>query len=87
MRSGFCGNDIRQCLHRRPLWNQVRQEHEAKGEKLVPYSCRHGYAHRAHVICDLAAYSRWCGDDVVDDAFAKAEQRLGQGLRVQSSAA
>jgi hypothetical protein len=87
MRSGFCGNDIRQCLHRRPLWNQVRQEYEAKGEKLVPYSCRNGYAHRAHVICDLAAYSRWCGDDVVDDAFAKAEQRLGQGLRVQSSAA
>jgi integrase len=32
------------------------------------------------------AYSRWCGDDVVDDAFAKAEQRLGQGLRAQSSA-
>jgi antitoxin StbD len=26
----------------------------------------------------LAAYSRWCGDDVVDDAFAKAEQRQGQ---------
>jgi hypothetical protein len=24
----------------------------------------------------LAAYSRWCGDDVVDDAFAKAEQRF-----------
>ncbi|MCS5697593.1 hypothetical protein NZK32_00845 [Cyanobium sp. FGCU-52] len=93
MRSGFCGNDIRQYLHRRPLWNQLRQEYEAKGEKLVPYSCRHGYAHRAHVICDLppkvvaaamghsvqthlAAYSRWCGDDVVDDAFTKAEQRL-----------
>jgi integrase len=104
MRAGFCGNDIRQYLHRRTLWNQLRQEYEAKGEKLVPYSCRHGYAHRAHVICDLppkvvaaamghsvqthlAAYSRWCGDDVVDDAFAKAEQRLGQGLRVQSSAA
>jgi integrase len=93
MRSGFCGNDIRQYLHRRPLWNKLRQEYESKGEKLVPYSCRHGYAHRAHVICDLppkvvaaamghsvqthlAAYSRWCGDDVVDDAFAKAEQRL-----------
>jgi integrase len=104
MRAGFCGNDIRQYLHRRTLWNKLRQEYEAKGEKLVPYSCRHGYAHRAHVICDLppkvvaaamghsvqthlAAYSRWCGDDVVDDAFAKAEQRLGQGLRVQSSAA
>ena len=32
---------------------ELRQEHEAKGEKLVPYSCRHGYAHRAHVICGL----------------------------------
>jgi hypothetical protein len=49
----------------------------------VPYSCQPGYAHRAQVIYDLAAYSRWCGDD----AFAKAEQRLGQGLRIQSSAA
>ncbi len=90
MRAGFCGNDIRQYLHRRTLWNKLRQEYEAKGEKLVPYSCRHGFAHRAHVICDqppkAAAYSRWCGDDVVDDAFAKAEQRLGQGLRVQTSA-
>lgn len=35
----------------------------------------------------LEASSRWCGDDVVDDAFAKAEQRLGQGLRAQSAAA
>ena len=105
MRAGFGGNDIRQYLHRRPLWNKLRQEYETKGEKLVPYSCRHGYAHRAHVICDLppkvvaaamghsvqthlTAYSRWCGDDVVDDAFAKAERRLGQGsVRVQSSAA
>jgi len=95
MRSGFCGNDIRQYLHRRSLWNQLRQEYEAKGEKLVPYSCRHGYAHRAHVICDLppkvvaaamghsvqthlASYSRWCGDDVVDDAFAKAAIALNK---------
>lgn len=76
-----------------PLWKDLRRECEAKGEKLVPYSCRHGYAHRAHVICDLppkvvtaamghsvqthlAAYSRWCGDDVVDDAFGKAANRL-----------
>jgi integrase len=95
MRSGFCGNDIRQYLHRRPLWNKLRQEYEAKGEKLVPYSCRHGYAHRAHVICDLppkvvaaamghsvqthlAAYSRWCGDEVVDDAFNKAAIALNK---------
>jgi integrase len=77
----------------RALWKELRRDYEAKGEKLVPYSCRHGYAHRAHVICDLppkvvaaamghsvqthlAAYSRWCGDDVVDDAFARAEQRI-----------
>ncbi len=26
---------------------------DAQGEKLVLYSCRHGYAHRAHVIWDL----------------------------------
>jgi hypothetical protein len=81
----------------RPLWKELRREHEAKGEKLVPYSCCHGYRHRAHVICDLppevvaaamghsvqthlSAYSRWCGDEVVDDAFAKAEQRLGSAL-------
>ncbi len=37
----------------RPLWKELRREYEAKGEKHVPYSCRHGYAHRAHVICDL----------------------------------
>jgi len=104
MRSGHGAHDITQYLRRRPLWRDLRREYEQKGEKLVLYSCRHAYAHRAHVICDLppkvvaaamghsvqthlAAYSRWCGDDVVDDAFAKAEQRLGQGLRAQSSAA
>jgi hypothetical protein len=32
-----------------------------------------------------AAYSRWCGDDVVADAFARAEQRLARGQRAQSS--
>jgi hypothetical protein len=35
----------------------------------------------------LAAYCRWCGDDVVDDAFARAEQRLADGQRAQISAA
>jgi len=104
MQPGLGGGYVGHYLMNRPLWKELRRVYEAKGEKLVPYSCRHGYAHRAHVICDLppkvvaaamghsvqthlAAYSRWCGDDVVDDAFAKAGQRLGQGLRVQSSAA
>ncbi len=93
MQPGLGGGYVGHYLMNRPLWKELRREYEAKGEKLVPYSCRHGYAHRAHVICDLppkvvaaamghsvqthlAAYSRWCGDDVVDDAFAKAEQRL-----------
>jgi integrase len=93
MQPGLGGGYVGHYLMNRPLWKELRREYEAKGEKLVPYSCRHGYAHRAHVICDLppkvvaaamghsvqthlAAYSRWCGDDVVDDAFSKAAQRL-----------
>ncbi|MFO7629689.1 MAG: hypothetical protein R6W06_09300 [Prochlorococcaceae cyanobacterium] len=103
MRPGHGAQDVSQYLRRRSLWMELKRDYEAQGEKLVLYSCRHAYAHRAHVICDLppkvvaaamghsvqthlAAYSRWCGDDVVDDAFVKAEQRLGQGLRAQSSA-
>jgi integrase len=93
MRPGHGAQDISQYLRRRSLWMELKRDYEAQGEKLVLYSCRHAYAHRAHVICDLppkvvaaamghsvqthlAAYSRWCGDDVVDDAFAKAEQRF-----------
>ena len=103
MRPGFGSDSFNRYLLRREHWQQLRQQYEAQGEKLVLYSCRHGYAHRAHVICDLppkvvaaamghsvqthlAAYSRWCGDDVVDDAFSKAERRLGEGLRAHSSA-
>jgi integrase len=103
MRPGHGAQDISQYLRRRSLWMELKRDYEAQGEKLVLYSCRHAYAHRAHVICDLppkvvaaamghsvqthlAAYSRWCGDDVVDDAFAKAEQRLAHCLRAQSSA-
>ncbi|CAK6691653.1 hypothetical protein BBFGKLBO_01076 [Synechococcus sp. CBW1107] len=95
MQPGLGGGYVGHYLMNRPLWKELRREYEAKGEKLVPYSSRHGYAHRAHVICDLppkvvaaamghsvqthlAAYSRWCGEEVVDDAFAKAEKRLGR---------
>ena len=102
MRQGHGAEDLGTYMRRRPLWKQLRREYEEKGEKLVLYSCRHGYAHRAHVTCELppkvvaaamghsvethlAAYSRWCGDDVVDDAFARAEQRLARGQRAQSS--
>ena len=96
MRAGFGSDSFSRYLLRREHWQHLRQQYEAQGEKLVLYSCRHSYAHRAHVICDLppkvvaaamghsvqthlAAYSRWCGDDVVDDAFAKAERMLSKG--------
>ena len=95
MRAGFGSDSFSRYLLRREHWQNLRRQYDAQGEKLVLYSCRHGYAHRAHVICDLppkvvaaamghsvqthlAAYSRWCGDDVVDDAFAKAERRLAE---------
>jgi hypothetical protein len=73
------GNDFGHYLRRRFPWDKLRQEYKAMGEKLVPYSCRHGYAHRAHVICDLPP-------KVVNDAFPKAEQLLGQFLRDHNSA-
>ena len=93
MRAGFGSDSFSRYLFRGEHWQNLRRQYDAQGEKLVLYSCRHGYAHRAHVICDLppkvvaaamghsvqthlAIYSRWCGDDVVDDAFAKAELRL-----------
>lgn len=96
MRPGHGAEDLGTYMRRRTLWQQLRREYEVQGEKLVLYSCRHGYAHRAHVICELppkvvaaamghsvethlAAYSRWCGDEVVDDAFAKAARRLESG--------
>jgi len=96
MRPGHGAEDLGTYMRRRTLWQQLRRDYEELGEKLVLYSCRHGYAQRAHIICELppkvvaaamghsvethlAAYSRWCGDEVVDDAFAKAARRLEPG--------
>jgi integrase len=93
MRPGHGAEAFGTYMRRRSLWRQLKSQYESQGEKLVLYSCRHGYAHRAHIHCDLApkvvaaamghtlethlaAYSRWCGDDVVDDAFNKAALRL-----------
>ena len=95
MRPGYGAEDLGLYMRRRRRWQELRQEYEAAGEKLVLYSARHGYAHRAHLICELppkvaaaamghsvethlAAYSKWCGDDVVDDAFERAATRLGR---------
>jgi integrase len=93
MRPGYGAEDLGLYMRRRRRWRELRQEYEAAGEKLVLYSARHSYAHRAHLICELppkvaaaamghsvethlAAYSKWCGDDVVDDAFERAASRL-----------
>jgi len=95
MRPGYGAEDLGLHMRRRQRWQELRREYEAAGEKLVLYSARHGYAHRAHLICELppkvaaaamghsvethlAAYSKWCGDDVVDDAFERAGARLGR---------
>jgi integrase len=95
MRPGYGAEDLGLHMRRRQRWQDLRREYEAAGEKLVLYSARHGYAHRAHLICELppkvaaaamghsvethlAAYSKWCGDDVVDDAFERAAARLAR---------
>ena len=95
MRPGYGAEDMGVYMRRRRRWQELRQDYEAAGEKLVLYSARHGYAHRAHLICELppkvaaaamghsvethlASYSKWCGDEVVDDAFERAARRLGR---------
>jgi integrase len=95
MRPGYGAEDMGVYMRRRRRWHELRQDYEAAGEKLVLYSARHGYAHRAHLICELppkvaaaamghsvethlASYSKWCGDEVVDDAFERAARRLGR---------
>ena len=74
---------------------ELRQGYEAAGEKLDPYSSRHGHAHSTHLICErprkvgaaamgdsvethLESYSKWCGDDLIDDAVERAARRLGR---------
>ena len=56
-----------------------RSRHLRASPKVVAAAMGHS------VETHLAAYSRWCGDDVVADAFARAEQRLARGQRAHSS--
>ncbi|MEB3349187.1 MAG: hypothetical protein VKO00_04100 [Cyanobacteriota bacterium] len=89
LRAGECGEAVATYLKRRPLWQELRRRYDDNGERLIPYSLRHGYAHRAHVVLGLApkiaaqlmghsvqthlaAYSRWCADDVVEAALNHA---------------
>ncbi|MFN9941840.1 MAG: hypothetical protein ACK56I_20425, partial [bacterium] len=79
MQPGLGGGYVGHYLMTRPLWKDLRREYEAKGEKVVAAAMGHS------VQTHLAAYSRWCGDDVVDEAFAKAEQRLGSATASANS--
>lgn len=54
LRPGEGANGLLVYLNRRPLWRELRAAYSEKGEKLVPYSLRHAYAHRAHVELGLA---------------------------------
>jgi hypothetical protein len=54
LREGASANGLLVYLNRRPLWRELRALYSDHGEKLVLYSLRHAYAHRAHVELGLA---------------------------------
>ncbi len=53
MRPGYGAECLGLYVRRRALWGELRRRYEAQGEKLVLYSFRHAYAHRAHTLCPL----------------------------------
>jgi integrase len=53
MKPGLGADAMGLYMRRRQLWTELRQRYEAEGEKLVLYSCRHAYAHRAHTLCTM----------------------------------
>lgn len=53
MRPGYGAEALGLYLRRRQRWQELRREYRSAGEKLVLYSARHGYAHRAHLLCEL----------------------------------
>ena len=54
LRAGASANGLMVYLNRRKLWQELRSRYTDEGERLVPYSLRHAYAHRAHVTLGLA---------------------------------
>jgi integrase len=51
---GDTGSAVGTYLDRRSVWRELVGEAAAAGEGLVPYSCRHGYALRAHQVAELS---------------------------------
>ena len=71
MRPGHGAEDLGTSMRRRSLWQQLRRDYEEQGEKMVLYSCRHGDAHRAHIISELPPKVMTAG------------QKLSVGIREQ----
>lgn len=53
MKPGLGADSMGLYMRRRELWRELRLRYEEQGEKLVLYSCRHAYAHRAHTLCPM----------------------------------
>jgi integrase len=53
MKPGLGADSMGLYMRRRALWRELRRRYEEQGEKLVLYSCRHAYAHRAHTLCPM----------------------------------
>ncbi len=53
MKPGLGADAMGLYMRRRELWTELRQRYQAEGEKLVLYSCRHAYPHRAHTLCTM----------------------------------
>ena len=53
MKPGLGADAMGLYMRRRDLWSELRCRYEEQGEKLVLYSCRHAYAHRAHTLCPM----------------------------------
>jgi integrase len=53
MKPGLGADAMGLYMRRRELWRSLRRQYETEGEKLVLYSCRHAYAHRAHTLCPV----------------------------------
>lgn len=53
MKPGLGADAMGLYMRRRELWSELRRRYDEQGEKLVLYSCRHAYAHRAHTLCPM----------------------------------
>lgn len=93
---GKAGDAVKTYLNRQPIWRQLKDEAEATGDILVPYSFRHRYSYEGHRLgipakdlsqamghsleCHLRAYARFTSNTTAI-AFETATARLDRVLR------